>query len=64
MLDNVSHTDEIYRFKNIINNYDKSLIVLKKKINYDRNKFKNTKIISCKSFLYSSNIIRGKLSSY
>ena len=61
MLDNVSHTDEIYRFKNIINNYDKSLIVLKKKINYDRNKFKNTKIISCKSFLYSSNIIRGKL---
>ena len=32
MLDNVSHTDEIYRFKNIINNYDKSLIILKKKL--------------------------------
>ena len=31
MFDNISHTDEIYRFKNIINNYDKNLVVLKKK---------------------------------
>ena len=61
MLDNVSHTDEIYRFKNIINNYDKSLIILKKKINYDKNKFKNTKIIFCKSILCSSNILKDKL---
>lgn len=61
MLDNVSHTDEIYRFYNIISNYDNSLIVLKKKINYDKQKFKNSKIILNKSFFISSNLLNGKL---
>ena len=61
MLDDVSHTDEIYRFYNIISNYDNSLIVLKKKINYDKQKFKNSKIILNKSFFISSNLLNGKL---
>ena len=61
MLDNISHTDEIYRFKNIISNYDNSLIVLKKKINYDKKKFENSRIIFNKSFLSSSNTLKGKL---
>ena len=61
MLDNISHTDEIYRFKNIINNYDNSLIVLKKKINFDKKKFENSKFIFDKSFFSFSNILKGKL---
>ena len=61
MLDNINHTDEIYRFKNIINNYDNSLIVLKKKISFDKKKIKNSKIIFAKSFFSSSDILKDKL---
>ena len=60
MLDNISHTDEIYRFKNIINSYDNSLIVLKKKISYNKKEFENSKIIFNKSFFSSSNSLKGK----
>ncbi len=64
MLDGISHTDEIYRFKNIINNYDKSLIVLKKKINYDQKKFKKSTIIFKRRFFKSSGLLSGKLKNF
>ena len=51
MLDNISHTDEIYRFKNIINNYDSSLIVLKKKLTSIKKSLKIQKLFLINLFL-------------
>ena len=39
MLDGVDHVGQLYRFKNIINNFNKSLILIKKSFNFDRKKF-------------------------
>ena len=50
MLDNVTFTDEIYRFKSILEKYENNLVVLKKKINYNKKAFKNLNIIYNKNF--------------
>ncbi len=61
MLDNVTNTDEIYRFKNILEKYENNLIVLKKKISYDKISFRKLKIIYKRYFYNSSEFLRGKL---
>jgi hypothetical protein len=61
MLDNIGHTDEIYRFKDIINNYDKNLVVFKKKINYNKKDFYGLKIIYNNKFLKSSSLVKNKV---
>ena len=61
MLDNVTFTDEIYRFKSILEKYENNLVVLKKKINYNKQAFKNLNIIYNKNFFNSSNFLKGKL---
>ena len=45
MLDNVTFTDEIYRFKSILEKYENNLVLLKKKIKYNKQAFKNLNII-------------------
>jgi hypothetical protein len=60
MLDNISHTDEIYRFKDIINSYSKNLVVLKKKISFDKKFFYKSKIINNNEFFYLSSLTKGK----
>ena len=54
MLDNVTFTDEIYRFQSILEKYENNLVVLKKKINFNKKTFKNLNIINNKIFFNSS----------
>ena len=61
MLDKVTHVDEIYRFKNILDNFQTSLIILKKKLNFEENKFTKQDIIFKRFFFKSSNLLNGKL---
>ena len=60
MLDNVTHTDEIYRFKNILKNYEKSLVVFKKKVNFDRAIFEKSEIFYNNALFKSSDYLNGK----
>ena len=61
MLDNVTFTDEIYRFQSILEKYENNLVVLKKKINFNKKTFKNLNIIKNKIFFNSSFFLKGKL---
>ena len=60
MLDNVTHADEIYRFKNILKNYEKSLVVFKKKVNFDRAIFEKSEIFYNNALFKSSDYLNGK----
>ena len=61
MLDNVTFTDEIYRFQSILEKYENNLVVLKKKINFNKKTFRNLNIINNKIFFNSSFFLKGKL---
>ena len=60
MLDGVDHVGQLYRFKNIINNFNKSLILIKKSFNFDRKKFENSKILFKNNFFKTSSLLNKK----
>jgi hypothetical protein len=60
MLDGVDHVDQLYRFKNIINNFNNNLILVKKNLNFNRKEFKSTNIFLKNIFFKTSSLLNKK----
>lgn len=60
MLDGVDDADQLYRFKNIISNFNESLILVKKKFNFDKKKFNHSKILFKNNFFKISGLLNNK----
>ena len=64
MLDGVDDADILYRFKNIISNFNESLILVKKKFNFDKKKFNHSKILFKNNFFKTSGLLNKKFKKF